>query len=168
MDVLVDYMEYNMAKDFEEFESISYGVSTFSMITEYPAVSRNFDDNPISNVTVHIHLLTATFMSKPSDPDLVITEYMEMLLENEEMMQQYVDMQPSMDLTIHSVTLEFEDTIAPTNVQDNSNPNGAIADDETPEDSGSNIGVIIGWTVGAFAVLMWMVFLYGLQSRPTV
>ena len=166
MDVLVEYMRHNMERDFEGFDSISYGVTTFSMITKFPAISRSFNGSstPTSNVTVHIHLLTATFESKPSEPDLVITEYMEMLLENEEMMQEYLDTKPNLDVTILEVSLEFEDTVAPTNVH-GSSANGAEGQPSF-EKKPSNAMAILGWTLGAFGVLLWMVFLYGVQSRP--
>lgn len=175
MEVLLDYMEYNMARDFEGFQSITYGVSTFSMITKYPSVSRQSssasfaDMTPTSNITAHIHLMTATFESQPDQPDLVITEYMEMLLENEVMMQSYLESQPGgYDATILNVTLEFEDTLNPTEVvaTSPSGVDGATAEEEEPKERKDNTMTILGWTLGSFFALLWIVYLHGIQSRP--
>ncbi|CAB9509126.1 expressed unknown protein [Seminavis robusta] len=179
MDVLVDYMEFNMARDIEGFQSITYGISTFSQTNAIVTTSRSANNtatNPdfiVSNITAHVHLLTATFDGKPRQPDLVITQYMEMLLENEELFQQYIDSQPQLDAQIYSTTLEFEETIQPTNVQtdNNANANGVQEEQEesppkTEEEKASSIWKIVGITMGCFCVLLWVVYLHGIQSRP--
>jgi hypothetical protein len=164
LDVLVAYMTYFMERDFQGFQSVSYGATLYSMITKYPSMSSKSSegsDEPISNITAHINLLTATFDSRPPYLDWEIKDYMEMLLEDEVRMQEYVIMQVDLDFTILSTSLEYEDTVAPTNIQA---PNGATG--EGPEEEKErNLGMIIGWTVGAFAVLFWVILLYGIQSR---
>ena len=174
MEVLVDYMETNMANDFEKFESISYGVSTFSQTTDLPpAAARNQDTatatrEPITNVTVHVHLMTATFRGEPGVPDRVIEEYMEMLLENPAMLQEYIDTQPELAATIYATELEFEDIVSPTDVHQSQTTTEA-QEETAGEDSGKrNVKMIAGVTVGCFVALVWMVYLYGVQRHNDV
>jgi hypothetical protein len=170
MEVLAGYMEYYMFQSFPKFQAISYGISTFSKVTALPNTEAQ---SPItSNITVQIDLLTSTFIGTPTQPDLVITEYMEMLLQNAELFQEYIDIQPDMDVQIHSVLAEFEETVHPTNVQDNTTGNDADAastgetSSSTAEKKEANIGMIVGITLGCFGALLLIILLLGRRSRP--
>jgi hypothetical protein len=183
MEVLAGYIEYYMMQSFPKFQSIAYGISTFSKLTALPntaarSTNINTPESPIaSNITVHIHLLTATFVDAPTQPDLIITEYMEMLLENAKLFQEYIDMQSNLDAQIHSVSVDFEETVQPTNVQDattqNSSDTGdnysdaATTDEISPatEEKAANIGMIVGITVGCFVALLLIILMYGMRSN---
>ena len=164
MEVLVDYLEYYMSTGFEAFESISYGVSTFSQTSEIPpAAARNegASSELITNSTVHVHLLTAIFDGSPGAPDAVILDYMEMMLENPVMLQEYIDSQTETEATIYGIEFEVEEASDLTNGQESQ----AQAEVEKDESSGTNVSLIAGITAGCFVAVVWMVYLYGIQRR---
>jgi hypothetical protein len=122
--------------------------------------------------------LTATFVDKPTQPDLVITEYMEMLLENGELFQEYMDMQPNLDSQIHSVSVVFYETVRPTSVQDTkgqspdagNSVNGATSGEATTttdEEKETNMWMIVGITLGCFIAMLLIILMYGILSSGT-
>ena len=164
MEFLVDYLEFYMSTGFEAFESISYGVSTFSQTSAIPPTVARNEETPlalITNSTVHVHLLTAIFDGSPGAPDAVILDYMEMMLENPVMLQEYIDSQPELEATIYGVELEIEEDVRLTDGQESQ----AQAQVETDDSGGTNVGLIAGVTVGCFVAVVWVVYLYGIQRR---
>ena len=166
MEVIVDYLEFFMSKDFEAFESISYGVSTFSQISDLPpAAARNEIDAspPITNATVHAHLLTAIFDGKPDSSDAIILDYMEMMLENPAKLQEYIDSQPNLEGTIYGIEFSLEEESGLAEGQESQAQ--APAEEES---SGANVTMIAGVTAGCFVAVVWMLYLYGIQRRHHV
>ena len=90
-----------------------------------------------------------------------------MLLENPELLQEYVDSQPNLDANIYSVSVEFESVIPPTYVQQDGTVAEAQIDVEEDNSEGEDysLGIIAGVTLGCFLAVVWMLFLYGRQSR---
>lgn len=173
MEVLVNYMESSMANAYEDFESISYGVNTFSETTELPPATPKNENGtsptatikPITNVTVHVHSMTAIFSEQRPEPFYAeVTGYMTVLLENPLLLQEYIDAQPNLDVSIHAVELEFDvpDSASSSTTSASSQTTEAKADDDS---SGTNVGLIVGASVGCFAALVWVVFLYGVQNH---
>jgi len=179
MDILVDYMDTYMVQGFDNFEAVSYGVTLFSQTSDVAAGRAQSEQNPnTSNITVHVHLLTATFAGKPSVSNGVVEEYMTMLLEDAAMFQQYLDTnQPDLNANIFGISLEYESVVPPTDVQDNAGSSGssggdpsvneAQKDGEKEAEEGASVGFIVGVTVACFIALLWMIFLFGIQSRAS-
>jgi hypothetical protein len=63
MEVLEDYMEHYMIQSFPKYQSVAYGISTYSEVTALPNMAARspttstLESTSVSNITVHIELL---------------------------------------------------------------------------------------------------------------
>jgi len=173
MEVFVGYMETNMEQDFDSFDYITYALSLFSQTTDLLQQQQQNDaranELTTTNATVHIHHMRSVFNKQLTDYEAVIIDYMIMLLEDPAKLQQYIDSQPNIDATIHAVELEFEPdgTSSNPNQQEEHQQTTNEQAKQESDDEGTNVALIAGVTVGCFVALVWMVFLWGIQSRAT-
>lgn len=168
MEFLANYMDGHMKADLKGFFSITYGSTDFSKITDIP-VSNTREGNvmlgsePVyTNITVHVHRLTAAFDSEMVAPDLFVAEYMDMLLENAVMFQGYLDSWRGINATVLQIDLRYNIPSTSTDSAQN------LSEKSKSGDKVHNLRLILGLSVGGFIVLLWMVFLYGLHNRPVV
>ena len=173
MEVFVGYMETNMEQDSDSFDYITYALSLFSQTTDLLQQQQQNDaranELTTTNATVHIHHMRSVFNKQLTDYEAVIIDYMIMLLEDPAKLQQYIDSQPNIDATIHAVELEFEPdgTSSNPNQQEEHQQTTNEQAKQESDDEGTNVALIAGVTVGCFVALVWMVFLWGIQSRAT-